>query len=421
MARKVRSVPEDMHEEDRQGVIIGINEYNDLSIPKLAGAVNDATDICKRLKDFGNFKVTNDHFLIDKEATGKAIRKAISDLLWQPDPCDLALFYFSGHGFVDGYGNGYIAPYDMLKQEPFVCGIDMPELKKIILNSVNKSIVLIILDCAYSGILTKGDKSIPDAKAPFDSYFRNLNLERGGEGKIIIASSEGGHVSKEINIKHENEQEPHPHGVFTFYLLEGLDGKAADQTGIITLEGLYKYVENQLAIKGKQEPKFFATGDTQMGRIKIAVAPLRYSYYVQKKIEEAESFYSESDPTLLILAADTINAVLEINPKNEKALDLKNRTNIALTKYQELVSYWLLNNEQNFRFSIPNIFPELERLTGFLDFDKIRTVDTREKSLLANLCKVSEETISSDVFIKRCKSFENPPIISKPIIDGFKK
>ena len=398
-------------EEKRQAVIVGINDYKDPTITKLRGAENDAKDFYERLKEpnIGNFAVPDDHYLIGEDATCKRIRKAISDLLWQTDPCDLALFYFSGHGFVDGRGNGYIAPCDMLRDESVVYGINMRELKQIILDSVNKSSVLMILDCCYSGIPTKGDKSIPHVKTPYDSYFGDLDTERGGEGKIILASSEADQVSKEIpDCTHGNGSVPHPHGAFTFYLIEGLDGKAADQTGIITLGRLYEYVSNQLVNKGKQQPKLFAADASRMSAIKIAVVTQMYSDYIQKKIEEAEEFYRQEDPTFLILAADQIYEVLKINARNAKALDIKNKINEKLTNSQESVYGWLVDNELIVRPAIQNVFPVLEKLVDALCYDEITKLDKIKQTLLANLCRVSKGQIDNKVFIGMCKRFSEP-------------
>ena len=125
----------------RRAVIVGINTYSDPDITNLDGAVNDADDIRKHLTTCGGFDVPDKHFLVDERATCLTIRKAISDLLWQTDPSDMVLFYFSGHAFVDSYTNGYLAPHDMLKHEPFVRGIKMDELKRTVLNSINKPTV----------------------------------------------------------------------------------------------------------------------------------------------------------------------------------------------------------------------------------------------------------------------------------------
>ena len=240
-----------MAEKKRQAVVIGINDYSDPEIPKLSGAVNDATEMRQMLSDYGQFEIVPEHFLINADASYQSIRKAISDLLWKSDSCDLSLLYFSGHGFRDGYGNGYIAAHDMFKSEPFVCGINMQELRKVVLNSTNKQCVLVILDCCYSGIPTKDEKALPDIAISFDPYFGDLGKEGGGEGKFIIASSGEDQKSREIESKSGNGKGKVIHGAFTYHLLNGLDGKAADEAGTITLDRLLKYVEEQLHKMGK--------------------------------------------------------------------------------------------------------------------------------------------------------------------------
>lgn len=141
-------------EGKRKAIIVGINRYKDAKIQPLKGAENDARDIYQRLTDpnIGNFEVSEDHYLTGESATSERIRGAISEIFWGGGTFDIALFYYSGYAFTDEHGIGYIAPYDMLTDEPYANGINMEELKTYI--SVSKGIfhVVLILDCCYSGI-----------------------------------------------------------------------------------------------------------------------------------------------------------------------------------------------------------------------------------------------------------------------------
>src|SRR5437879_4646271 len=112
---------------NRLAIIIGINKYLDPKIAKLPGAEYDAQEMYERLKDqnVGNFNQCRQ--LVGEQATCVEIRKAINDAFWKTDFYDLVLFYFSGHGFVDSYNDGYIAPYDMSLDEPYTLGINMGE------------------------------------------------------------------------------------------------------------------------------------------------------------------------------------------------------------------------------------------------------------------------------------------------------
>jgi hypothetical protein len=411
-------------EEKRQAVIVGINKYEDPDISELEGAENDAKDIYERLKDhhIGNFEIPDDHYLTGKKATCKRIRKAISDLLWQTDPSDLALFYFSGHGFRDGYQNGYIAPFDMSKSEPFVNGINMRELKQVMLDSIDRSIVLIILDCCHSGIPTNGDKAISDVKELYGRYFENVPEEKRGKGKIILASSEADQASKEITRAHEiKKQEPHPHGAFTFYLIEGLDGKASDEDGIITLSKLNAYVENQLS---KQKPKFFAVGVSFMNVIKIAIAPQTVAKKIEEIMERVKTAYDINKNHLdRTFAVDDISKVLKIAPTHKEACAIKEELDQSLSAFQKsvVISWWLENQfdvTRGIRIltpDIPKVFSVLENIVNDQSFGKIAALDNRTKSLFVALCKVSNGEIDNKAFIQQCLQYDNPPSTPKPI------
>jgi len=405
----------DVLEEKRRAVIIGINEYEDKGIQPLKGAENDAKEIYERLKDpnIGGFEIPKSHFLLGEEATYKATRKAISDLFWKTNPSDLALFYFSGHGFVDSYEDGYIAPYDMSKDEPFVCGINMEQIKQVISRShkYNKCVIM-ILDCCFSGIATKGD-----FKKKFDERIKDLS----GEGTIVLSSSEADNVSREISFTHQNGQE-HNHGAFTACLIEGLDGQASDdESGIITLDKLHKHVEKRIAeMEGKQKPNLYVAEGFGISSIRMAVAPQKYYANIQMKIEEAERYFLTGIPLDLMDAANRISEVMKISTKNEKALDLKKKIRETLIEYKSDVTNWLIENEaeEDCR-PIRSVFPELQILTNNLDFDKIIAIsDTRKKAFLGNLCRVSKTLLDKNIFIDLCKKYYSSPSTQRPTAGG---
>jgi uncharacterized caspase-like protein len=67
-----------------------------------------------------------------------------------------------------------------------------------------------------------------------------------GKGKIILTASGGNEVS--------SEDDKLKHGVFTYFLLEGLRGKAdMDKDGIITVDEAYRYVSLEVPRATGQE------------------------------------------------------------------------------------------------------------------------------------------------------------------------
>ena len=148
--------------EKRRAIVIGISNYESNQIPHIPGAKNDAKKIYDILVRNGNFVVSDKHCLLGSSATRKNVFKALSDIFRKDNESDLVVVYFSGHGVIDIYGEGYLAPYDMDLDDPIISGIHLRDFKNIFENmlqdSKNKSNVIIFLDCLYSGVATRSTK-----------------------------------------------------------------------------------------------------------------------------------------------------------------------------------------------------------------------------------------------------------------------
>jgi len=201
---------------------VGINNYPTTS---LSGCVNDAkviANILERNGDGGaNFSIKME---LDVGTKGK-LKGAIRDCFAGDE--DVALFYFSGHGFIDTIG-GYIVTPDFSKDD---WGVSMQEILEIVNQSKCRSKV-VILDCCHSGFMG--------------------NITASGQTTAVI--NEG--VTILTASKHDAPaMETDGHGVFTSLLLEALKGGAADVTGYITPGGIYAYIDRALGPWG-QRPVF---------------------------------------------------------------------------------------------------------------------------------------------------------------------
>jgi uncharacterized caspase-like protein len=378
----------------RHAVVIGVNEYADEKIPKLTGAVNDAKEVYEKLTKFGEFDIPAEHFLLDRDATCQGIRKAISDLLWKTAHNHLALFYFSGHGFQDGHGNGYIAPSNIKYDEPFVCGIRMQELRDTILSAKNKDNIVIILDCCYSGIATEPYKALPDVETPVDQCFSTAKaeLEGAGTGWIILASSGKNEKSREkVGCTHTiGDLHPHDHGHFTYHLLEGLDGLATDQadmTGKITLHGLMTHISRQMENDKLPKLSYLGAGIGQADAIIIATASKKRD--IDRWLEQAEQNLAKGDPWALFDAIDDLGKVLKNWPERPDAMALKSRIDEKLRQYEQSVSLWLRNHKRELRREVPQQFQSLEELAYGMGFNELVKLSADKSTLLLDLCRVS--------------------------------
>ena len=93
----------------------------------------------------------------------------------------------------------------------------------------------------------------------------------------ILASSEPDKVSREINdCIHDDNDSPHSHGIFSYHLIEGLNGKAADpDTGIITIDNLKKYISTEMVeVEKRHNPIYYVANGLKIKNIRFATAPV---------------------------------------------------------------------------------------------------------------------------------------------------
>ena len=111
--------------------------------------------------------------------------------------------------------------------------------------------VVAFLDACYSG--AAGGRTFTSKKTR-SGHVDEAFLERltRSKGRAIITASRPAEVSMELSEL--------GHGVFTYYLLEGLKGAAdLNKDGIVTLQELYEYLAQQVtqksrAVGGNQHP-----------------------------------------------------------------------------------------------------------------------------------------------------------------------
>lgn len=197
----------------RKALVIGINNY---PTAPLRGCINDASAFGGIIETNGDGSPNYDVRLITDVPTKAELKGHIRDLF--SGDADTALFYFSGHGYLDDIG-GYIVTPDFQANDE---GVSMDEILTIANDSKAKNRV-IILDCCHSGAFgsskAAGNKSTHIA-----------------EGVSILTASKDDEAAMEIN----------GHGVFTNLLLDALQGGASDLRGHITPGSIYAYIDQAL-------------------------------------------------------------------------------------------------------------------------------------------------------------------------------
>ena len=224
-------------------VVIGINGYQ--HIRQLKYAVSDARLFHDYLVKYTKIPKKNVTLLLDQEATLTKIRSALgTHLKSMAGKDDMVIIYFAGHGATekdvmspDGDGlEKYLLPFDANPSDLYATAMPMREIS-FIFNRVQSERLVFIADSCYSGASGGRTINATGIRANISDAF--LDRIATGKGRVIMTAS----GANEVSVENDDLK----HGVFTYYMVEGLKGKAdADKDGLITVDEAYRYVYDKV-------------------------------------------------------------------------------------------------------------------------------------------------------------------------------
>jgi hypothetical protein len=263
----------DIWQMRRWALFVGVNYYEDSRIPALRFCTNDATELCDFLTAKPEFGYERDRvrLVIGDNATAPATRlqvlNSLVELAEATNYEDMLLVYFAGHGIAIN-GEGYLIPSDaklgLLLPDT---AISLKRIKEVVQGAAAR-IKVIIVDACHVGIKL-GSRSLEDESRDF---VHSILEEAQGIG--ILASSTQDERSFEVADK--------GHGVFTYYLLEGLrgDGDTTPKDRIITLNEIANYVAQKVrdwsssqGVSMRPNLEFQGTGDMVLLTMRGASTP----------------------------------------------------------------------------------------------------------------------------------------------------
>ena len=213
---------------DDFALVIGIEKYADL--PEAEFAERDAAAVRKHLLALG-YPPRNVLFLTGMQAGKASIEKYVGS--WLPrnvKESSQVFVYFSGHGAPDTKtGQAYLVPWDGDVKYLENTGYPMKRFYEK-LNALKAKRVVVFLDACFSG--AGGRSVIPRGTRPLVT---KVDTGAGSVEKLVVLAAAAG---DEIT----GTDETQGHGLFTYYLLKGLNGEAWDKRGRVTLKNLYDYL-----------------------------------------------------------------------------------------------------------------------------------------------------------------------------------
>jgi tetratricopeptide (TPR) repeat protein len=223
-------------------LVVGISNYKNLPGRALQFADRDAEAIYSILisPEGGNFRAENVHRLINGKATLADLRRELEQ--WLPAVAkeeDRVLIYFAGHGFIFN-GKAYLAPYDISPSDIPGTGYPMEALGQVIGAKIKARHKVLLTDACHSGAITpENSQALNRSLLGLQSSLFSLTASRDRESSFESADWGGGH------------------GIFTYYVVKGLEGEA-DQNGdgIVTADELAEYVHRNVreATNARQNP-----------------------------------------------------------------------------------------------------------------------------------------------------------------------
>lgn len=211
----------------RRALVVGIDHY--AHFKSLFGCVNDAQAMKRVLERHGNGLVNfGVKFITTPSPTSTVTRAKLREdiRLLFADDCEVALFYFAGHGFIETTG-GYLLASDSRSGDE---GVPLGDVLTYANQSAAKN-KLIILDSCHSGAAGS------PAKDP--------RIAELSEGLTILTASTADQYASEQNGS----------GIFTTLLVDALGGAAANLVGQITPGGVYAHIDQSLG-PWEQRPLF---------------------------------------------------------------------------------------------------------------------------------------------------------------------
>ncbi len=227
-------------------LLIGVDRYQDLTLPALRYAAVDCQGIGAALAAasgaFPDREFLIHHDLVAETPRLARVETSLHRIVTQAQPQDTVLIYFSGHGVVEPTTQQTVlCLQDTDREHLLTTGLQI-QIVLAMLGHCAAHSQLLWLDACHSGNLnfigTNHDSPESTRLNPIAQLLASLRHQAAlSRGFYALLSCDEGQQSWEFPDL--------GHGVFSYYLMRGLQGEAADERGVIDADSLYRYVYRQ--------------------------------------------------------------------------------------------------------------------------------------------------------------------------------
>ncbi|MBD2386063.1 nSTAND1 domain-containing NTPase [Cylindrospermum sp. FACHB-282] len=218
-------------------LLVGVNEYQDKQLPSLRYSAVDCQILAEALvgatkEQFPQREVKIYHDFAQELSLLATVKTNLQRISAAAAPLDTILFYFSGHGMLHPQNEqAFLCLADTQKDDLPNTALAVQELLQLLGNSKAQN-QLVWLDACHSGGMTlRGTNPTPQL---VELLHQRATKSKGFYALLSCDTNQQSWEFPELG-----------HGVFTYYLMRGLQGDAADAQGAISADGLYRYVYHQ--------------------------------------------------------------------------------------------------------------------------------------------------------------------------------
>lgn len=220
-------------------LVVGINAYKD-STMNLAYARPDADSLADFFEKPGSsasagalFDTVKVSRLTDTDATSAAITRGLTAVAASAKPDDVVFLYFAGHGETAD-GIWYFLPHEMrqmaLPERVRELGIPWSQIETAVGKIAARKIVIVVDACKSGAALSGALRGVDDES-------QTMAVMARAQGIHILTAATGQQYAAEVKEL--------GHGILTYALLEGLNGKATASGGVM-VRTLMSYVEDRV-------------------------------------------------------------------------------------------------------------------------------------------------------------------------------
>lgn len=267
---------------ERWAVCVGIDRFDDKVFHPLSCASADAELLARTLRETGGFRPDNVFLLTSRstspneQPTRANILSTFNRLANAMQPQDSLVVFFASHG-IEVEKKHYIITQDTDSAHVGESAISTAQLQEKVADSKAGNVIMAI-DCCRERVT---QEQLLASRGLSTGQSENGKMTESLAADLAFRPSRQGQVVATLFACSPSERSwewrDKGHGYFTYYLVEGLRGKAAREDGMVRLTDLVGYLETEvprtvrLNEKGEQQVPWMQSQGTGLSSLIVAV------------------------------------------------------------------------------------------------------------------------------------------------------